>query len=150
MKILRRMTSLLVAAMLFAATTAGGAQAKELTVTWAFLFPVPLPLPVWSVDHPDSFVTIGFLFPFWLPLPVYNYDERGPHFPRAGMEVPADTVVFIDGIEVGKAAGFRDDGVFRALPDGPHTLELIHGGETLYAAVFEVRSGEFVAPERRP
>lgn len=147
MKFFRKMTGILLAAAMFFMTCAVPANAADgrLSVTWAVLFPIPLPLPVWDVAHPDSFVTIGFLFPFWLPLPVYNYDDRGPVFQRMGgmdgVTVTEDTAVFIDGVAAGSASAFTDDSAFASLPDGTHTLELKDSGRTIYAGTFGVSDG---------
>jgi len=122
------------------------AFADRLSVTWSLLFPIPIPLPLWTVDHPNAGVTIGFLFPVFLPVPVYNYDNSGPVFHHR-MErrnygaIPEGSRVYIDGRDVGKAADYASKSPAASLPDGSHSFELKDGDKTLYAYNFEVSGG---------
>jgi hypothetical protein len=140
---LKKITSFLVALVSVFVLSAGTANA--LSVTWAFLFPVPLPLPVWDVQHPDSIVTVGYLFPVWLPLPFYKYGSRGPLEPRFSKlkngVVPADSKVYIDGDLVGIASDYRTVDSLPVFQDGPHTFELKSDGQLIYAAQFNVKDG---------
>ena len=139
---MKKITSLIAAVLAAVLFTSGSAYARDLSVTWAFLFPVPLPLPVWTVDHPHSFVTIGFLFPVWLPLPLYDYGDHGPIQPKLGeLKVPSDSTVYIDGNVTGKVSNYEAVSPLAGLPDGTHMLELKHGGKTLYAMRFNVSKG---------
>jgi len=139
---MKKITSFIAAVLAAVLFSSGTAYAKDLRITWAFLFPIPLPLPVWTVEHPHSFVTIGFLFPVWLPLPFYDYGDNGPIQPRfSELKVPSDSDVYIDGNEYGKVSNYADVSPLTGLPDGTHTLELRHGGKTLYAMRFDVSNG---------
>lgn len=138
MKKIRKFLAALTALLVILAGASGTAQA--LSVTWAFLFPVPLPLPVWNVEHPPSFVTIGFLFPIWLPLPFYRYGPRGPIEPRfEGDNGAADMVVLIDGKEIGKVSEIKGQ---PKLPDGAHVVEYRNNGRRVYLARFYVKNGQ--------
>ena len=137
MKVFKKIAGVSAAVMLAVTLSAGTADARDLSVTWAFLFPVPLPLPVWTVDHPHSFITIAFLFPVWLPLPVYDYGDRGPIQPRLRSEIPSDSVVYLDGQEKGKTLDYARVTSGPSMADGTHTFELRHDGRTVYLARFE-------------
>jgi len=139
---MKKITSFIAAVLAAVLFTSGTAYARDLRITWAFLFPVPLPLPVWTVDHPHSVVTIGFLFPVWLPLPFYDYGDNGPIQPKLSeLKVPSDSAVYIDGHESGKVSDYKGVSPLTGLSDGNHTLELRHGGKTLYAMRFDVNKG---------
>lgn len=143
MNLLKKIASFIAALFMVAVLAPGTAEARDLRITWAFLFPIPLPLPVWTVDHPHSFVTIGFLFPVWLPLPLYDYGDNGPIQPRfSELKVPSDSSVYIDGNESGKVSDYEYVSPLTGLTDGTHTLELRHGGKTLYAMRFDVSKGK--------
>lgn len=154
MRVLKKAVTVMAAVITVLFLSVGTARADDVRIGWAFLFPIPLPIPIYQIPHEHTVVTVGLLFPIPVPLPVYDYPYHRPvgegvyrEGRYGGLQTsvrPESASVFVDGKYFGHSGDFftRDSAV--TLYPGPHRVEFRAEGYRDYAADIDITPGGLV------
>ena len=161
MKVFKKLAMVTAAVLTAVLLSAGPASADQVRIGWGFLFPIPVPLPIYQVPHDPSPVTVGLLFPIPIPLPFYDYGyyktarevpppqaapaQRPARYGQLQIDVrPESASVFVNGKYYGKAGDFSRRETAATMYPGPARIEIKAQGYRDYVVNGDIKPGELV------